>query len=736
MPTYVVTAPDGKQYEITAPEGATQEQVLEYAKQNYSTAAQPKKEAEPQKPASVLDQMFGPGSPIARFAKGAVVDPLLGVNQMLANTGIFGQTIKQGANQLVKDVDTAVQQGRQRVGSTGFDFAELAGAVLSPANKVTNVVKAPATLAGRVGTSAGLGTVQGLAAPTVNSEEDSYVTSKLLQAGFGAVLGGGIPATGAAAKKIADIVRELPISEAAKQRALQNYVRDLIPEGKKDEIVAALKNPAELVSGSKPTAGQTLSETPFGVGLIKEQERVSRGANSGQFLERSAEQQKARIQSLTDVLGDDAALEALIKRRTEITTPLREKALADANVYGQQIKPLEQQASEVRASMAYALQGQGKTATEAAQAIERANNWSPVAGFPQFPGRYSPNTERAAEFKQAAYEFGDVVRIRRAEADFKLTQAQQLKDSGYYPLDSTNIIDRLEKVFNTPGERSNDLLVGASKTLINKLQALTDENGIINSVDLYNVRKNIAQDIGEFLKNKNASFGAEAAKVDKALKNVLDAAINKASGSDLWSQYLSKFADYSKRIDQAETGKLLRQRLGENSLGDVEKAGKFADAVLNAPATIRNATGGQRYGQLSELLTPDQNKAVNAVLADLSRGKKAEELGKAMGASKGPLADVGNEIPQFLDNTITLFRTFVKTLKAGGQKELDSKITSLMLNPQELGLFIESIPKAQAKPFAEAVMSRLSPNVAAQLRQVLDTTNFTAGAIQQGAGEF
>lgn len=38
MATFVVTAPDGKEYEITAPEGATQEQVLAYAQQNYSTA--------------------------------------------------------------------------------------------------------------------------------------------------------------------------------------------------------------------------------------------------------------------------------------------------------------------------------------------------------------------------------------------------------------------------------------------------------------------------------------------------------------------------------------------------------------------------------------------------------------------------------------------------------------------------------------------------------------------------
>ena len=41
MATYVVTAPDGKEYEVNAPEGATQEHVLAFVQQNYAQAAQP-----------------------------------------------------------------------------------------------------------------------------------------------------------------------------------------------------------------------------------------------------------------------------------------------------------------------------------------------------------------------------------------------------------------------------------------------------------------------------------------------------------------------------------------------------------------------------------------------------------------------------------------------------------------------------------------------------------------------
>ena len=39
MPVYRITSPDGNTYEVTAPEGATEQDVLAYAQQNYSSAS-------------------------------------------------------------------------------------------------------------------------------------------------------------------------------------------------------------------------------------------------------------------------------------------------------------------------------------------------------------------------------------------------------------------------------------------------------------------------------------------------------------------------------------------------------------------------------------------------------------------------------------------------------------------------------------------------------------------------
>lgn len=40
MPKYRITAPDGKTYDVNAPDGASQDDVLKYVQQNYQGASQ------------------------------------------------------------------------------------------------------------------------------------------------------------------------------------------------------------------------------------------------------------------------------------------------------------------------------------------------------------------------------------------------------------------------------------------------------------------------------------------------------------------------------------------------------------------------------------------------------------------------------------------------------------------------------------------------------------------------
>lgn len=62
MPTYRITGPDGKAFDVTAPEGASQDEVLAYAQKNFKMASAPKAEA-PAKPFGQQLNEFISGAP-------------------------------------------------------------------------------------------------------------------------------------------------------------------------------------------------------------------------------------------------------------------------------------------------------------------------------------------------------------------------------------------------------------------------------------------------------------------------------------------------------------------------------------------------------------------------------------------------------------------------------------------------------------------------------------------------
>jgi hypothetical protein len=243
----------------------------------------------------VGEQMFGLGSPIARVAKGAIVNPIMGLNQMLAETGVFGEKVKQSARQNVKGYEEATKAARERVGSTGLDLYELGGAVISPTSKL---MPAPAATAlGRVGQGAATGVAFAGAQPVTNVE--NYFDEKLQQMGAGALFGGLVSGGFETAGKVKKIVSELskPLTKEGRLGILRDYLNSLTG-GKKDEVIKALQGADEIVPGSRPTAMEAVSDIPEATGIAAYQRQVSRQAPEtgvpGQFSARAAEQQAAR----------------------------------------------------------------------------------------------------------------------------------------------------------------------------------------------------------------------------------------------------------------------------------------------------------------------------------------------------------------------------------------------------------------------------------------------------------
>ena len=669
------------------------------------------------------------GSRVASVLAG-LRDPLVGLEQGMLNPKNVNPVAKilqlvdygvgkitgdkrglEGSLERQRQSDIELDTERQAEGREGFDFLRLGGNIANPLTLYSGAGAAP-TVGSRVAAGAALGTISGATAP-LSGEVDNFVTDKLFQAGFGTIVGGAIPVTVETAKGLIRLIRNLPITEANKTAALQKYVLEKAGPNA-DEVAKILKEAPDIVPGSQQTAMDVLADRPDAIGLLKEQQRVAAlEAEAPRFLQRQAERQAARQQELTGAFGTADDMARVATERTNVTTPLREQALAQADVYGQVAPRLEADLAARTASAQQALQGQGRTATEAAQAQVRADTFTPGPGYPRFPGRYSPNAERAVEFKKAATEFGDVVEQRKAEAAFKQAQLTSLKDEGFYPLETGSLVSQIDKSLRTPGQRSNEILVNAQSKLRDKLVALSDENGIINSADLYNVRKGITDDIQEYLTSKtgNASLTTEAANVEKALKKQLDASITKASGTNLWGEYLENYSKYSQKLDRMAVGQKLKEKLGEGSLGDVEKAGAFATAIQQAPTFIKRTTGAQRYDKMEDFLSTEQMASVNRVLADLSQAKKADALIKQVNAVNPELLSGAKDSPALLDSRLTFFKSIMETLRKGSQRQFDAKIAELTANPKQLGLFIEAIPKKDLNNVATAMTGKMTPSV-------------------------
>lgn len=334
MPKYQITSPEGKTFEITAPEGASQDEVLAYAKENFapkgpSAAEQVARDPITQGAKAEVAAAAGPnvlgvnlpspeavaGNPVTRFAMGAA-SPILGAAQLGAEA--LGD--KTGT-QTLNVVEEMKKRGMAGYGDK-YDVSGIVGNVLSPAFLAAAKIAPAASLAGKLGQGAEVGAAAGLTAPVTSSED--YWGSKggqvLLGTTLGAAIPGGIEAgkvAGGGARNIWDM-----FSKEGASRILNRYMTEIAGAKNIPEIINALKGSRELIPGSQPTAAEALVGAPAGSPLVAHQQitAATPGGISAQFSQRKMDQLEAWDKAIT--------------ARKAATDPLREAALDAANKGG------------------------------------------------------------------------------------------------------------------------------------------------------------------------------------------------------------------------------------------------------------------------------------------------------------------------------------------------------------------------------------------------------------------
>jgi hypothetical protein len=345
MATYTVTAPDGKEYDVDAPEGATQEQALDYFKSNWKPQAQAQPQPQPEEESSTLkdyarwampkaEQMAHAANMTRRAGiEGVAAIPgdianlaAMPVNALLAKSKFKDNQIpdlgtqkygEQLANQMgiaktQPDEETAMMVGRNVIGG-------LAGSALTKLGRAPEMVQkmygANAPIRSAVGI--GAGTLGAEAGRELTQDSDSE-TARTLAPIAGGILANSMTQGISGAANI--------MSEGARAERAANALKQKVPDAD------LLDNPLteyehNLYSGVSPTAAMKYSNP-----AIAAAETNARLRNKDNFFNRDTENQRVLSNAITGKASADA--DTLFKQLNRTTSPMREEAYAKAQANG------------------------------------------------------------------------------------------------------------------------------------------------------------------------------------------------------------------------------------------------------------------------------------------------------------------------------------------------------------------------------------------------------------------
>lgn len=230
MKQFIVTSPDGFRYKISAPDDATPEQALEYAKAKIkaSPAAPVFAPPEPSKPSPRIDAPEGavsggflkglidPIDEIGKLARLVMPDKLQELEQAFHNMVrqnipevlrrvMLDTNIPGGVDEALRREEAAIQENRILSGDTGVDVGRVIGNIVSPANVLVanRLSKIPqaATFLGKVAQGGLAGGAGGLLAQSQSSGGSDLVEEKAGQFATGVVGGGVLSGAGAVVRR-------------------------------------------------------------------------------------------------------------------------------------------------------------------------------------------------------------------------------------------------------------------------------------------------------------------------------------------------------------------------------------------------------------------------------------------------------------------------------------------------------------------------------------------------------
>lgn len=188
------------------------------------------------------------------------------------------------------------------------------------------------------------------------------------------------------------------------------------------------------------------------------------------------------------------------------------------------------------------------------------------------------------------------------------------------------------------------------------------------------------------------------------------------------------FATQSRRINQAEVGQFLENKLTSPLTDEASRAAVFANAMRDAPTTVKRATtGAPRYQNLEDLLEPHQLAAVESVRRDLAREqitKTQAREGATAAPRVGQLASQAGDMPQFLNRVATIANAIYNRVQGKIDRKLAMEIAYEMATPERAAGALE---KAMVREELARMTGRGAGAAAEQVGKVLQSTPAKVG---------
>jgi hypothetical protein len=250
-------------------------------------------------------------------------DALTGLINLLAGRQVMQPTSQALQNLMtqagVPNPQTPQERVVQDVTSAGFGVAGPA----SVAQKFSPAVQEFFTKS--LGTQGAAATSGSLASGTAR-ESDVGPLGQTLGALAGSITAGG--AVGSApilARTSKEIVR--PFTQAGREVITGNVLRNLAANA--EQAIKSGETYTPKISGYTPTTAQATRD----IGLINAETAIKGlDVTGGRFAKQSLEANQAQMAILNRLAKDEDALTSALKKRDEVTTPLREQAFANSTV--------------------------------------------------------------------------------------------------------------------------------------------------------------------------------------------------------------------------------------------------------------------------------------------------------------------------------------------------------------------------------------------------------------------